>query len=186
MRLFIGIELPVELKDSLLQFQSELKSLGVNGYWKSQENFHITLEFLGELERGRIGLIEEVLFKVAKNNPPFKVSLGGIGAFPSFNRPHTLWTTLGGSLEGLNRLRDEIHIDLAERGFVLENRQFKPHITLASRPVLAKADLSSVYTRVLGEFTVSEVALFESSVILGKRVYSALHKASLGHSSISN
>lgn len=186
MRLFIGIELPLELKESLLQFQSELKSHGVNGYWKSQENFHITLEFLGELEREKIGLVKEILFKAAKNNPPFKVSLGGIGAFPSFKHPHTLWTALGGSLDGLHRLRDDIHNDLAESGFNLENRQFKPHITLASRPVLAEADLSSVCPRVLGEFTVSEVALFESSVILGKRVYTALHKASLGYSSFSN
>lgn len=184
MRLFIGIELPSELKESLVQFQKELKSLGVSGSWKSQENFHVTLEFLGELEREKIALLNEILSRAAKDNQPFKLSLGGIGAFPSFERPHTLWTALGGSLNDLNRLRDEIHNDLSKSGFTLENRQFKPHITLASRPSLENANLSTILTKMLGEFTVNEVALFESSVIRGKRTYIVLHYASLGNSSV--
>ncbi len=184
MRLFIGIELPSELKESLLRFQSEIKSLGVSGSWKSQGNFHITLEFLGEQEQEKITLLKEILSKAARDNQPFKLSLGGIGAFPSFKRPHTLWTALNGSLDELNRLREEIHSDLTKNGFTLENRQFKPHITLASRPMFEESNLSDVRTKILGEFTVNGVALFESSVIRGKRTYTVLHNASLGNSSV--
>ena len=182
MRLFVGIDLPYKLKETLLQFQSELRSLGVKGSWKSEENFHLTLEFLGELDQEKIITLTEALSKVARINKPFKLSLGGIGAFPTMTRPHTLWTAPMGSLSELSRLRDEIHLELANHGFVLENRQFKPHITIASRPILDDVDLSSVHTEMLGEFDVTKVGLFESKAIRGRRIYTVLHDASLGKS----
>ena len=182
MRLFVGIDLPYELKENLLQFQSELRSLGVKGSWKSKENFHLTLEFLGELDQENIITLTEALSKVARHNKPFKLGLGGIGVFPTMTRPHTLWTAPTGSLSELSRLRDEIHLELVKNGFVLENRQFKPHITLASRPILDDVDLSIVHTKMLGEFDVTKVALFESKAIRGRRIYTVLHDASLGKS----
>ena len=36
MRLFVGIDLPIVLKQTLLEFQSELRQLRVNASWKSQ------------------------------------------------------------------------------------------------------------------------------------------------------
>jgi 2'-5' RNA ligase len=83
MRLFVGVDLPIVLKQTLLEFQSELRQLGVYASWKSQENFHLTLEFLGELNFTSIPTLSKVLSKVARNNKTFKLSLGGLGAFPS-------------------------------------------------------------------------------------------------------
>lgn len=179
MRLFIGIDLSTEIKANLLEFQSELRQLGVSGSWKSQENFHITLEFLGELESSSVPILTEILSKVARNIEPFMLNLEGLGAFPSMSRPHTLWTAVNGNLNGLNHLRDEIHSELAKSGFALEDRKFKPHITLASHPELNGLDLSVVRTKRLGEYNVKEVVLFESKAIRGKRIYTDLYKACL-------
>jgi 2''-5'' RNA ligase len=179
MRLFIGIDLPDEQKQTLLEFQSELRHHGVNGLWKSEENFHITLEFLGELESNTLSIITEILSKGAENHKRFNLNLGGLGAFPSFIRPHTLWTGVGGSLNELQQLRNEIHTELAKKGFLLEDRGFRPHITLASRPKLNDIDLSVFQTKKLGEFNVGEVVLFESRAIRGKRTYTNLYGASL-------
>lgn len=179
MRLFIGVDLSDELKQALLEFQFELRQLGVKGSWKSQENFHITLEFLGEIEPNTIHTLTETLSKVVRNHNPFTLNIGGLGAFPTFKRPHTLWTAVGGSLYELNRLRDELHLELAKKGFLLEDRQFKPHLTLASRPELDNLDLSVVQTKKLGEFLVAEVVLFESKAIQGKRIYTDLFRACL-------
>lgn len=179
MRLFIGIDLPAELKESLLKFQSELRHHGVSGLWKSEENFHITLEFLGELKCDTLPIITEILSTSAKNHERFKLSIGGLGAFSSFKRPHTLWNGVGGSLNQLYQFRDEIHTKLAQKGFSLEERKFRPHITLASRPKLEDIDLSVFQIKKLGEFVVDEVVLFESSVIRGKRTYTNLYGTSL-------
>ncbi|MDI6812736.1 MAG: RNA 2',3'-cyclic phosphodiesterase [Desulfitobacteriaceae bacterium] len=179
MRLFIGIDLPPEIKQIILEFQSELSQHGVDGLWKSQDNFHLTLEFLGEIEPNDIPTLTATLSKVARNHEPFKLDIGGLDAFPSIQRPHTLWTALGGSLSELKRLRDEIHHELAKRRFVLEERQFKPHITLASRPQLDNVDISDVAKKKLGEFMVVDVVLFESRTIRGKRIYTDLYRTRL-------
>lgn len=179
MRLFIGIDLPEELKKALLAFQSELKEMGVKGSWKAQENLHITLEFLGELEPRTLPILTETLTQVVRNHQPFSLNVGGLGAFPSFKRPHTVWTSISGGLMELNELKDELHYELALKGFGLEDRTFKPHLTLASRPELADLDLSSAQTKKLGEFHVEEVVLFESKAIHGKRIYTDLVRARL-------
>ncbi len=60
----------------------------------------------------------------------------------------------------------------------MDERQFKPHITLASRPKLENSDLSVVQTKILGQYMVDGVVLFESRTIVGKRVYTDLYRAS--------
>lgn len=177
MRLFVGVDLPAEIKQSLIKLQSELGHLGVSGFWKSIDNFHITLEFLGELEPDKVSVLTETLTKVASNYQPFGLNIGGLGAFPSLKQPHTLWAAVSGSLTKLNRLRCDLHHELKLEGFKLDERQFKPHITLASRPKLDNIDFSVVRTKILGEFMVAEVVLFESRAIGGKRVYTDLYRA---------
>lgn len=184
MRLFIGLDLPAEIKQALLDYQSELRSLGVNGSFKSQDNFHITLEFLGELDEDKIPALNEVLSKVASHYKPFDLNITGVGAFPSFKRPNTLWTAVKGCLNELNGLRNELHRELQTKGFKLDDRQFKPHITIASRPKIDTIDFSVVQTKKLGEFMVAEVVLFESRAVRGKRVYVSLFKAGLVHSDL--
>lgn len=177
MRLFVGVDLSAEIKQTLLRFQSELRHLGVHGFWKSLDNFHITLEFLGELEIDKVSVLTETLTNVASNYKPFELTIGGLGAFPSFKQAHTLWTGVRGNLAELNRLRHELHHELKIKGFKLDERQFKPHITLASRPILENCDISVIKTKIFGEYIVSEVVLFESRAIGGKRVYTDLYRA---------
>lgn len=179
MRLFIGIDLPEELRLAIYQFQSELRQLGVRGSWKVPKNLHITLEFLGELEPHTILPLQKALVKVAAHHLPFSLSIGGLGVFPSWKRPHTLWTAVSSGFDALHKVRDELHQELTHQGFVLENRPFKPHLTLASRPELDAQAVSTVAKKVLGTFQVTELILFESKAIRGQRVYTALFRAPL-------
>ncbi|MHC1746004.1 MAG: RNA 2',3'-cyclic phosphodiesterase [Negativicutes bacterium] len=184
MRVFIGIDLPIELKLALYDFQSEIKNLGVGGAFKSQENFHITLEFLGEIDPAMKSALVEVLSEVSRKYKPFLLNIGGIGAFPSFRRPHTLWTSVGGNLLELNKLRDNLHLELANKGFPVEMRQFTPHLTIVSHPKPGIADLSGIRTKKLGEFLVTEIILFESKTVERKRIYESLHIAGLERNDI--
>jgi 2'-5' RNA ligase len=179
MRLFVGIDLPDQLKETLVSFQSELRQLGVKSFWKSQENFHLTLEFLGELEPGKVPGIFNTLIKGAAQIKPFLLKVVGLGAFPSLIRPRVLWTGIGGNLIELNKLQANLHHKLLEAGFILENRAFKSHITLASRPELPETNLANFKEKIFGEFLVSEFALIESKVIRGKRIYTAIEKIKL-------
>ncbi|MHB8074134.1 RNA 2',3'-cyclic phosphodiesterase [Desulfosporosinus fructosivorans] len=177
MRIFVGIDLPAQIKQDLVRLQSELRLLGVNGGWKSLDNLHITLEFLGELDPNKIVVLAETLKQVASNYKPFALTISGLGAFPSLKRPHTLWTAVSGDLIELNQLRNELHHELKSKGFELDEREFKPHVTLASRPKFDSIDFSIVGAKISGEFMVSEIVLFESRGIGGKIVYTDLHRA---------
>lgn len=179
MRLFIGIDLDDSLKQSIREFQSELKKNGIAGSWKAIENFHLTLEFLGEIDPNRVPVLINILPQGVKNAKPFQLRIEGLGAFPNMRRPHTLWTGVGGSIKELHQLKNDLHHELIRNGFALENRAFKPHITLASRPQLNDIDLSGFRTKELGRLTVTEVILFESRVLGGKRVYTDLYRSIL-------
>lgn len=179
MRLFVGIDLPNLLKQNLVGFQFELQQLGVKASWKSQVNFHLTLEFLGELEPNSVPVVVSALIKGAEKSKPFHLSVDGFGAFPSLTRPRVLWTGMGGSLTELNVLQANLHQELLKFGFTLESREFKSHITLASRPELPKIDFTSIKEKQLGEFLVSDFALIESKEIRGKRIYTTIKEIKL-------
>ncbi|AOY74907.1 RNA 2',3'-cyclic phosphodiesterase [Clostridium formicaceticum] len=179
MRLFIGIDLPDKMKQNLFQLQSELRGYGIKGSWKSVANLHITLEFLGELETDAIPVLTNSLIKVASNHKPFKLSVKGLGAFPSFKKPNILWSALGENLTQLHHLRNELHAELIKSGYRLEERPFKPHITLASRPKLEAVNLGDFHAKKIGEFTVEDVTLFESRHINGKLTYIDMFRVNL-------
>jgi 2'-5' RNA ligase len=179
MRLFIGIDLPEDLKKRLLAFQAELKELGIRGSWKARENLHITLEFFGEVEPNVIPILTKTMTQVAKNHRAVSLNVGGLGAFPSWRRPHTMWTAVRGELMNLNEIRDELHRELVQKGIALEDRLFKPHLTLASRPEVDRVDLASVQSKKIGEFIVKEIVLFESKAISGKRIYTHFFEETL-------
>ena len=48
MRLFIAIDLPRSFKAELMRIQKEVKGISCGGRFVPQDNFHITLHFIGE------------------------------------------------------------------------------------------------------------------------------------------
>jgi len=178
MRLYIGIDLPHQVKQMLHQFQLRLKELGVTGAWKVPEYFHITLEFLGELPPESIPVLVQIIEVVISDKKKFKLHIDKPGAFPSFNRPHTLWAGVAGNTAQLDELWSELHEQLERKGFVLQKAPFRPHITLLTRPKVLPPDLDSFPFR-NKSFTLSEVILFESRVEEGRRVYPQLYHAKL-------
>ena len=48
MRLFIAIDLPRSFKAELVRIQKEVKGMSCGGRFVPQDNFHITLHFIGE------------------------------------------------------------------------------------------------------------------------------------------
>ncbi|HPT43815.1 MAG TPA: RNA 2',3'-cyclic phosphodiesterase [Paludibacteraceae bacterium] len=171
MKLYIGIELPDEVKDTLFNVQVSLKQLDVKGKWKAPEFLHITLEFLGELPDDVLPLLSQVLKTVAGSNKAFKLQLEAMGSFPSWSRAHTLWVGVDGNLKQLNSLWSGLHSELKINGFNLQSSKFIPHITLLSRPQLPLPDPDKLSLVKSLRFKVTELILFESKAVDGRRVY---------------
>ena len=47
MRLFVGIEFGGKTKSEIAKVCDVLKTMCVKGRWKREDNFHLTLKFLG-------------------------------------------------------------------------------------------------------------------------------------------
>ncbi len=179
MRLFIGLDLPNEIKSNLLEFQNDLKNDGVKGFYKRVENFHLTIEFLGEISINKLNDLKEIISKVALNHKVFLLELSGLGCFPSLKRPHTLWSGFKGELDKLHALQVDLRKALLNKEFILEDRLYKPHMSLISRPDFCDKELSEYKDRHFGKFEVNEVVLFESKSEGGKRIYNRVFSSKL-------
>lgn len=131
-RAFIAIELPAELRQQLARLQARLKADSQPIIkWVNPDSIHLTLKFLGNIPTSDIDLITQVMTDAAKRIAPFYLETGAPGAFPNLKRVQVVWVGLGGEVDKLKRLQQIIETNLTQLGFAAEQRQFKPHLTLA-------------------------------------------------------
>jgi len=131
-RAFIAIELPAEIKLELARLQDRLKEDGQPRIkWVNPDGVHLTLKFLGDIDPAMVGKINEAMTDAAAETLPFTLDLRQPGAFPDLNRVQVIWVGLGGELNALKGLQQNLESRLAKLGFPPEKRTFKPHLTLA-------------------------------------------------------
>ena len=87
MRLFIGVELPGEVRNALSREAARLASSGADVRWTPPQNSHVTLKFLGEAEASDAQAVGNVLSEISAGMKKFAVSLSGSGAFPDLKHP---------------------------------------------------------------------------------------------------
>jgi len=130
-RAFIAIELPSQTKAALSQLQDNLKtSKSAAVKWVAPEGIHLTLKFLGNVDEAEIPALNKALSEAVKGIAPFYLELGEPGTFPSSQAPRVVWIGVGGEIEPLRTLHNNIDRVLTPLGFPLEKRAFSPHLTL--------------------------------------------------------
>jgi RNA 2',3'-cyclic 3'-phosphodiesterase len=159
MRLFVGLELPPPVRAALLAFMG-----GVAGArWQREEQLHLTLRFIGEVDRHSAQDIAAALGQV--NIRPFGAELGETGLFDHRGRVDCLWAGVRPA-EPVAALAKAVNAALARVGVEPETRAFVPHITLArGRNMIGVASWPQSPVPKLA-WTVNGFALFESH--LGK------------------
>lgn len=121
MRLFFGIYPPPEVLAEACALRDLARPLVPSARWIEDEKLHITLQFLGEHETDERALAAAETIAP----PPFAISVGGLGDFG-----HVLWLGVH-EAEPLVALAHELGRALVREGFVLEDRAYHPHLTLA-------------------------------------------------------
>jgi len=91
MRVFVAIDLPYHIKNSIASLIEELQFKNNSIKFTKIENLHITLKFLGELKSDNIIHIENFLNKIALKNKSFEIDLKDSGIFKSFKDARILW-----------------------------------------------------------------------------------------------
>ena len=173
MRLFIAINLNDEIKDYLVSAIHELKKASSAGNFTHRENLHLTLVFLGELNPDRIGSIESAMSRVGGG--PFRLSLSGFGRFKR-RGGDIHWAGIEKSRE-LISIHKQLFSELEATGFIMEDREYSPHLTLG-REVRLSDPSADIYCALAGEskeMTVSRISLMKSERINGKLTYTEVY-----------
>tara|TARA_B100000678_G_scaffold182221_2_gene152249 strand:- start:311 stop:874 length:564 start_codon:yes stop_codon:yes gene_type:complete len=123
-RLFVALRPPPEIRDPLIDTME-----GVEGArWQSDEQLHLTLRFVGEVDAPQAEDLASALDAVRA--APFTLRVRGIGTFERKGRTSALWAKVEES-EPLNILQRRVERACRSAGLAPETRKFVPHITIA-------------------------------------------------------
>ncbi len=129
-RTFVAIELPDNVKEFLENASSRLQKCRADVKWVRTNGIHLTLKFLGYVDRGLVPIIERDLRLVFAEQKPFPLRVSGLGAFPGLARPRVIWVGLNDP-EGITaRVASRVEEVIEPLGFQREKRPLTPHLTL--------------------------------------------------------
>ena len=131
MRLFVAANLPPTIKKDIYLFIQDLKKIDGDIRWVRPENLHLTVQFLGNVHGELVQAVTEALHRAAAGVAPFTLQLGGVGVFPSRERPRVFWVGVSGDIAVLRQLNRQVQGELKELGFDPGKNRFSPHLTLA-------------------------------------------------------
>ncbi len=164
MRLFFALELPDQVRDKLRPVIDRARRAAPGGVGFTRvEQLHFTLAFLGETER-----FDDACAAAAavSDLPAFDLAIGGGGAFPSPSRPRVLWLAVTEGAAPLCAVAEKLAAGLRERNFALEDRKFRPHLTLGRVKPRgdreARRALESLPSGELVRFRAREIVLVQS------------------------
>ncbi len=123
-RLFTAIRPPPAIRAALLS-----KMGGIAGaHWQGDAQLHLTLRFIGKVERPVAEDIAAALLKVRAQ--PFVLALRVVGAFERKSTPDQLWAGVSPT-DAVTALHRKIDRVLVDTGLAPETRAYQPHITMA-------------------------------------------------------
>ena len=122
-RLFTGIELPVPVAADLAGLQGGLP----NARWVDPGDFHITLAFMGDVDRHTANEADELFARIEK--PALRLRIVGLDLFGS-KKPASIFARVSHDpkLAELQAAHDSV---LRRLGVPVQKRRFQPHVTIA-------------------------------------------------------
>lgn len=183
-RTFVAVEVSHEIRAHAAACAARLRSVADNIKWVPTENLHWTLQFLGDVEELEIPTVCAEVASAVAECESFNLTATGAGAFPSADRPRTLWIGAGQGADEMIELQGSIDRRLKKLGYRGENRRYVPHLTLgrlvvAHRSPSLSNELAALANYEAGRMVVDEVAVFASRLNREGAIYELLSHAPL-------
>lgn len=185
-RTFIAVTASPEVRARAIELIDALRpAAGDAGVkWVREANLHWTLQFLGEVDDLQIPEVCNRVAQAVAEIEVFDLEARGAGAFPSVDRPRTLWLGAAAGSDDMVALQKSIDRSLRKLGFRGENRRFVPHLTLGragrGRPPASLAEiLATLADFDAGTMSVDEVTIYSSQLTSEGPIYSVLSHAPL-------
>jgi RNA 2',3'-cyclic 3'-phosphodiesterase len=184
-RLFFSVPLPDNARAAAAAVLRDMqRAAGAQAplSWTKDEQLHFTMAFLGEQPEDALPRLREAADSCAELRA-FDLDLRGAGAFPNPRRPRVIWLGVGDGAQHLEQLAGRLCTGLRERGFVLEERPFRGHLTAArvkpggeraaSRALQAAPRVS------IAKFVVDRLCLMQSRLSPHGAQHSLVHQIKL-------
>ncbi len=152
MRCFVAVDIPKDKTGPLVEAQKKLKY----GEFRFAHDFHITLQFLGDLDENQVETVKEKLSGIRFKK--FFLTFAGLGVFPSRKFVRVIWAgTHGEAIYELKHLVNDALQDFPNQ----TKGTFVSHITIA-RVKSAHADkLENLINNIKLPDTAFEVSNFK-------------------------
>lgn len=207
MRIFVALNFDKMAQDEMILVQNQLQQAAEKGNFTTPDNLHLTLVFIGEIERARIDAVKQAISKTVSSDrqideaaiqsttrnansqssqrlpddqPALTLQFDRCGHFSKARGGDIWWIGLKNNNK-LNRLQRRLSRELTAAGFEIEKRRFTPHLTLA-RQVRLKPDISADEFKLeIKPFAadINKISLMSSDRIDGALTYSEIWSAQI-------
>ncbi|MEH3101331.1 RNA 2',3'-cyclic phosphodiesterase [Sphingomonas adhaesiva] len=123
-RLFVALRPPPAVRAALSAAMEGLPG----ARWQDDEQLHLTLRFIGEVDRHRAEDIAAALAGISA--PPVAARVEGVGTFDTRGYVDTLWARVV-PVDALAALHRKVDQAVARAGIAPDRRRYLPHVTLA-------------------------------------------------------
>jgi 2'-5' RNA ligase len=184
-RSFLAIELPEAIRKRIEEIQRDLRSSNSDVRWVNPEKIHLTLKFFGNIEESRVDTITKSIEPLVGGTPHFSLQVRGMGAFPNIRNPRVIWMGLIDERQVLVPLQEQLESTLETIGFQMEDRPFRPHLTLGRMNSGRGKDeligrIQKYKEEKFGDIEVKRLVLFKSDLRPTGPVYTPLGQIGLG------
>jgi 2'-5' RNA ligase len=184
MRLFFAAEFAPPLRNAVSDAIARARIPNPPWRWVAGENIHVTLKFLGETPEEIVPELVEAVSGACSAAAPFDIVLGGLGGFPSLQRPRVLFYEVTTGARELVALAGAIDTALFEQlGITKEDRPFKAHATVARVKSAIAPDFAARLAKAppveRGSQKIEKVTLMESELKPQGALYRAVKSIAL-------
>ena len=177
----VNIEANEKLRDLVSTLNGELNGDTIK--WLDTNHLHITLAFLGDTGDETVKQVISMLERSCKGYGEFDFNITGLGVFRNTSDARIVWAGIK-SADRLEKLCDKIKQGLESIGVRIEERQFKPHLTIGR---VKRLKNKNILERLIGQFdkttfqevSVSEVIFYESILKPSGPLHLPLYAAAL-------
>lgn len=179
-RSFFAVTLSDEAREAAARLADRLRGSdrGKGVRWVRPEAYHLTLRFLGNVDRDAIaGLAERVAEEVAPL-APFAIHLGGALVFPSPRNPRVVALAVEPEAD-LAFLAERVECGVVASGLPAERRRFRAHLTLGRVRNRRFPSVDEEASIACPAFPVDEIVLFQSDLQRSGAIYTPLERIAL-------
>ena len=160
-RSFIALPIPPEIANELGDVAAKMSYQDKSGAvrWVDQENYHVTLAFLGEQHEGDLDILAEQLDYHIRQTE-FKAVLSHLSPFPE-TRPKLIAAMLEKSAD-IKCLHQQVISAIKSTNMLIDKRKFIPHVTLGRYRHSRNSYAGNIPLNVSFEPFIDEVVLYHS------------------------